>query len=55
MDPLLKEKIGRHKKELEGSDLHHETKENLSHFIDKVAFASMGDLSPAVLSVSEDL
>ena len=42
MDPLLKEKIGRHKKELEGSDLHPETKEHLSHFIDKVAFASNG-------------
>ena len=42
MDQLLKEKIGRHKKELDGSDLHPETKEHLSHFIDKVAFASNG-------------
>lgn len=42
MDELLKEKIARHKRELEASGLHPETKENLSHFIDKVAFTANG-------------
>jgi len=42
MDELLKAKIDRHKKELENSELHPETKEHLSHFIDKVAHASNG-------------
>lgn len=42
MDQLLKEKIGRHQKELSDSDLSPETKERLSHFVDKVAFTANG-------------
>lgn len=57
MDSKIAAKIERHKTELEGSSLHPETKENLSAFIDKVAFASNGcpDKLAALVELVGDL
>ena len=57
MDQLLKEKIGRHKRELENSDLNPETKERLSAFIDKVAFTANGcpDKMAALIELMADM
>lgn len=57
MDQLLKEKIGRHQKELSDSDLSPETKEHLSHFVDKVAYTANGcpDKMAALTELVADL
>lgn len=57
MDQLLKEKISRHQKELSDSDLSPETKEHLSHFVDKVAYTANGcpDKMAALTELVADL
>lgn len=57
MDSKIAAKIERHKRELEDSALHPETKENLNTFIDKVAFASNGcpDKLAALVELVGDL
>lgn len=57
MDTKIAAKIDRHKRELEDSSLHPETKENLNTFIDKVAFASNGcpDKLAALVELVGDL
>ena len=57
MDTKIAAKIDRHKRELEESSLHPETKENLNTFIDKVAFASNGcpDKLAALVELVGDL
>lgn len=57
MDHVLKEKIERHKRELERSELHPETKERLSAFVDKIALASNGceDKMAALTDLVADL